>query len=62
MIDTDFCLDPVTCNEDTMDPVLQEHQNKMGFGKGTDMMLDLKWRSTDVQWLKQLSQCLHVLH
>ena len=48
MIDTDFCSDNLTCDEDDLDTELRDCQNQMGFGKGSEMRIGLWWRSINV--------------
>ena len=50
MIDTDFCSDNVTCDEETLNQDLRDRRNKMGFGRGTRMTLGIRWRSIDVSF------------
>ncbi|KAF8432555.1 hypothetical protein L210DRAFT_3650265 [Boletus edulis BED1] len=47
MIDTDFCSDNLTCDEDDLDNELHNRRNQMGFGRGSEMRKGLWWRSTN---------------
>ena len=48
MIDSDFCTDPVSYDEEALSDGLRERRNKVGMGKEVNMGLGYKWRSTDV--------------
>ncbi|KIJ12227.1 hypothetical protein PAXINDRAFT_14998 [Paxillus involutus ATCC 200175] len=56
LMDTDFCTDPVSYNEETLSDTLRQRRQNVDMGKGASMGVGYEWRSVDyVAFLRYLT-------